>query len=497
MDLQFGHYRLKRRERQVLGPQGPVDLSARSFDILTLLLDRPGEVIGKDELFAAVWPGVVVEENTLLVHISALRKALLPVMISTVHGRGYKYAGPQPVEQGPAAVAMDENRNRKPVIAVLPFENLSGDPEQQYFSDGITSDITGRLLRLSRFAVIGQHSASAFRGAAPDFKAVRNALKADFAVTGSVRRAGERLRIAVLLSSAENGEAIWAERYDRPTADIFALQDEISALVAAAIASRLDFEINERSTGKPPANLTNYEHLLQGCWHYRKFLSDSNIVARRCFEQAVALDPRNGEALAWLGLTYCTASIYDFSVENAAKAVELSAEAVALDPLKAEIYTIHTIALLRNGDLARALSASERGLALNPGQPGMLANRALTLTYDGRTAEARDLMAQALRLEPLTPPWYPRFNGVIAFVEGRCEEALAGVGPQSERAWDLMYALSCCGHLGRVEQARATLARLAETGRNPDWALGISREPYSDPLVRDRLSEGIRLAIMF
>jgi hypothetical protein len=127
----------------------------------------------------------------------------------------------------------------------------------------------------------------------------------------------------------------------------------------------------------------------------------------------------------------------------------------------------------------------------------MLANRALTLTYDGRTAEARDLMAQALRLEPLTPPWYPRFNGVIAFVEGRCEEALAGVGPQSERAWDLMYALSCCGHLGRVEQARATLARLAETGRNPDWALGISREPYSDPLVRDRLSEGIRLAIMF
>ena len=128
----------------------------------------------------------------------------------------------------------------------------------------------------------------------------------------------------------------------------------------------------------------------------------------------------------------------------------------------------------------------------------MLANRALTLTYDGRTAEA---------LEPDGPGAAPRtpaaalvsqeFNGVIAFVEGRCEEALAGVGPQSERAWDLMYALSCCGHLGRVEQARATLARLAETGRNPDWALGISREPYSDPLVRDQLSEGIRLAIMF
>ena len=378
---------------------------------------------------------------------------------------------------------------------MLPFENLSGDPEQQYFSDGITGEITDRLLRFRKFAVIGQYSASAFRGATADFTAIRDTLKADFAVTGSVRRAGERIRIALLLSSAESGEAIWAERYDRPVSDIFALQDEISELVAATIASRLDLEINERSTGKPPASLTSYEHLLQGCWHYRKFIPTSNIVARRCFERAAALDPRNGEVLAWLGLTYCTASIYDFSVENASKALELSAEAVALDPLKAQTHTIHNIALLRNGDLQGALRASERGLALNPGQPGMLANRALTLTYDGRTAEAGALMAQALRLEPLPPPWYARFIGVIAFVEGRYDEALTGVAPQGERAWDIMYTLSCCGHLGRTEQARATLARLSQQGRDPDWALGVSREPYRDTGLRERLMAGLKLAL--
>ncbi len=496
MDTAFGPYRLKRRERLVIGPDGSLDLSARAFDLLCALLDGAGETVTKDTLFTTVWPGVVVEENTLQVHISALRKALPPDMIATVHGRGYRYAGPMPV-QGDAAASTTTARLRdhKPVIVVLPFENLSAEPEQQYFSDGITGDITDRLLRFRKFAVIGQYSALAFRGAAPDFAAIRDRLKADFVVTGTIRRAGERIRIALRLSNAESGEAIWAERYDRLIADIFALQDEISELVAAAIASHLDVEINERSSGKPHASLTSYEHLLQGCWHYRKFTPASNIVARRCFEQACALDPGNAEAIARLGLTYSTAWIYDFSMENAAKALEFSAAAVALDPLKAVNHAIHTNALLRNGDLEAALCASERGLALNPGQPGMLANRAFTLAYDGRPAEARDLLAQALRLEPLPPPWYARFNSVIAFVEGRYDETLAGFEPQAEMAWDIMYALSCCGHLGRAEQARATLARLQQEGRDPDWRFGVKREPYRDARLRAHLINGLELAL--
>jgi len=496
MQLSFGAYRLKRQERLVEGPDGPLNLSARAFDLLCVLLDRPGEVVGKDAIFAAVWPGVMVEENTLQVHVSALRKALEPNMIATVHGRGYRYAGPVLVAQGaPSAATIAERHHLKPVIVVLPFENLSGDPGQQYFSDGITGDITERLVRFRKFSVIGQHSASAFRGAVADFTAIRDRLLADFALTGSIRRAGERIRVAVLLSSVESGEAVWAERYDRPVSDIFALQDEISELVAAAIASRLDLEINVRSTGKPPASLTSYEHLLQGCWHYRKFTPANNIVARQCFERAAALDGGNAEAMAWLGMTYGTAWIYDFSPENATKALQYSAEAVALDPLTTVNHSIHTNVLLRNGDLEAALRTSERGLTLNPGQPGMLANRALTLAYDGRTAEARSLIAQALRLEPSPPPWYARFNSVIAFAEGRYEETLTGVEPQGEMAWDIMYALSCYGHLGRAEPARAALDRLRQQGREPDWLMGVSREPYRDPAVHERLISGLRLAL--
>ncbi len=498
MNTGFGPYRLRRQDRRVEGPDGPVELSARAFDLLCVLLDHAGDVVSKDAIFAAVWPGVVVEENTLQVHVSALRKAIDPTFIVTVHGRGYKYAGPLLANAG-----LDDGKppsqpaDRKPVIVVLPFENLSGDPEQQYFSDGITGDITDRLLRFRNFAVIGQYSASAFQGAATDFSAIRDRLKADFAVTGTIRRAGGRIRIALRLSSLESGEAIWAERYDRPITDIFALQDEISELVAAAIASHLALEINERSTGKLHASLTSYEHMLQGYWQYRKFTTAGNFIARQCFEQAAALDPRNAEALAWRGCTYASAWTYDFSTENATKAAEFSAKAVALDPLRSVNHSIHTYALLCNGDLDAALRASERGLALNPGQPGILVNRGLTLAYDGRTAEARNLMAQALRLEPLPPPWFAEFNSVIAFAEERYEETLAGVEPQGEMAWDIMYALSCYGHLGKVEQARAALARLREQGRDPDWQLGVSHEPYRDPAVRERLIEGLRLAQAF
>ena len=157
MHVKFGPYRMKRQERLVEGPDGAVELSARAFDLLCVLLDHAGEVVSKDAIFAAVWPGVVVEENTLQVHVSALRKVLPPDMIATVHGRGYRYAGSMPVKQDAAAApAMAMQVNSKPVIVVLPFENLSGDPDQQYFSDGITGDITDRLVRFRKLSVIGQ-----------------------------------------------------------------------------------------------------------------------------------------------------------------------------------------------------------------------------------------------------------------------------------------------------------------------------------------------------
>ncbi len=498
MDLQFGQYRLKRSERRLLGPEGPVELSARSFDILAMLLGRPDEVIGKTELFDGVWPGLVVEENTLQVHISALRKALDAGMIATVHGRGYKYAGPPPV---PVEIVLAANHapnlDGKPVIAVLPFENLSGDPDQQYFSDGITGDIADRLARFRKFAVIGQHSAAAFRGTSPNFSAIHEKLKADFVVTGSVRRAADRIRISLRLSNARSEEAIWAERYDRPIADLFSLQDEISELVAAAIPRQLDVEINVRNSRRPPASLSSYDLTLQGYWHFSKLTRASNLAAQNCFERAVALDPGNAEAVAWLGTTYCETWVQDFTQEYATKGSMYSAQAIAIDPFNAICHAIHTWTLLCVGNLDSALSVSKRAMVLNPGDPAVLVNRALALSYDGKFTEAQALLDLARKLEPLPPPWFAEFSGVLAFAEGRYAESLESVEPLAEFAWDAMYALACCGHLGLSDRAQAVLSRLRQQRPDPDWLLGVSHEPYTDEGVRERLIAGLNTALAF
>jgi TolB-like protein len=498
MDLQFGQYLLKRDERQVLGPEGVLELSARSFDILAVLLDRPDQVVGKSDLFDAVWPGQIVEENTLQVHMSALRKSLPSGMITTVHGRGYKYAGPQP---GPAsrhpAVPGPAVSRSKPMVVVLPFENQGGDPEQQFFSDGMTGDITDRLARFGAFAVIGQHTAASLRNAAPDFAAIRERLKVDFIVTGSVRRTSKRIRFSVRLSDAVSEQAIWGERYDRPIGDLFALQDEISQLVAAAIARHLEVEINVRSIGRPLASLSSYEQLLQGYWHFKHFTHTGLAAAKQCFERALALDPRNAEALGWLSVAHCEDWLFNFDLEGAARGCELAAKAIATDPSNAFCQSALGWAMLCAGDLAGGLRANARAMTLNPNDPIVLVNHALAIGLDGKTAEAQELFLQVQKLEPIPPLWFAEFKGVVAFVDGHYDETLAGVEPIPIPAWDNLYALACYGLMGERSKARATLERLAAEGRKPDWAFGISRQPFRDPSVRERLSDGLAKALAF
>ncbi len=493
MDLQFGEYRLKRQERVVSGPNGPVDLSARAFDILNYLLGHHGEVVEKNTLLEAVWPGVVVEDNTLQVHIAALRKALGPEVIATVHGRGYKYAGPPPEAY---AAVIKPQMSQKPVIAVLPFENLSGDPEQQYFSEGITVDITERLTRFRAFAVIGHHSARALRDVT-DFPAIRETLKADFVVSGSVRRAGGRLRIAVRLANALTGELIWAQHYDRPVEDLFEVQDEVAHLVAAAVARLLEIEITARSGAKHPANFSSYEHILRGHWHFRQVTIASNLAARASFERASQIDPGSAEAMSWLGVTYSNNWINVFALEDAKRGAGLCAEAVNLDPADGHCHAMLGFAELCVNNLDAAVRASDRAVSLNSGDSNILANRAYAAAYEGHTVEARQLLDRALTLNPVPPIWFGEFGGLIDFVEGRYESALAGVEPITEPAWDNMYVLACCGHLAYRDKALQAKARLERLGPNVDPLAGASREPYRDASVRERLIAGITKALAF
>jgi TolB-like protein len=496
MDLKFGDYCLKRHERLLVGPGGVMELSARSFDILQVLLDHPDQLMDKGRLFDAVWPGVAVEENTLQVHVSALRKLLGPSLIATVHGRGYKYAGPAPVPFTTRTGA-ERPAPRKPVIAVLPLDNLSGDPGQQYFSDGITQDIIDRLTRFRAFSVIGHHSSLGLADRKASFAEIRGVLNAGYFVTGNIRKSANRIRIAVRLADATTEAAIWAEHYDRPIEDLFEIQDEVADIIASTLSRHLEIELMARSNLRHPGSLTSYEHILQGYWHFRKLTRAANDLALGCFERAIALDPHSSEAMSWLAFCYVSRWIYDFSGADLKRGLDLAVSAVENDPANPSGHIVHGFGHLWMGGLAVAAPSLERSFLLNPGDPNILSNLGLLAVYQGQPSEAARWLAQANKLNPIPMLWYAEFGAIQAFLEGRYAEAIPPLEAIPDGGWDMMYALSCYGHLGLRQKALDCRQRFASEGRHLDFVAAAQAEPYRNAEVRERLVSGIVKALSF
>ena len=501
MDIRFGSYRLRRRERCLDGPDGRVDVSGRSFDLLDALLRQPNQPVSKAELFDAVWPGLVVEENTLQAHISNLRKLLGASIIVTVHGRGYKYAGPHPMPVGdegtspatPPLAPMIFTPDRKPVIAIMPFANLSGDPGQQYFSDGVTEDIIDRLSKYRILSVIGHHSSFALRGSEEKYRDLRDKLAADYVLTGNVRRSDNRIRIAARLTDVRTEGVIWADHYDRPLADVFALQDEVASIIASTLLGRVELDVGKKSMPVELSRLTSYEHVLKGIWHFKKLSPLANAVAAEHFKKAIVEFPENAEAYRWLASCEHSKWLFEFDGESLADSLTLADRAIELDPANAGGHCARAYSQIYLGDLAAAAESFQSALSLNSGDPHILMDVGLLHVYRGELPVGRDYFAQASKLNPLPSLWYPEFAAVAHFIEGSYEKALPAFLAIPDGAWDCMYALACLGHLGNLEQARALNERYSP--RDWDYFKGAAAEPFVDPEPRQRLIAGLRKAL--
>lgn len=453
MDVDFGNFRLKRTERLLLGPAGPVELSARSFDILAALLERPDQVIGKSELFDAVWPGVVVEENTLQVHISALRKLLPAGMIVTVHGRGYKYAGPSPV-------ATDEtSMPHKPSIAVLPFDNMSGDPEQDYFSDGMTENIIVELGKFREFLVIARHSSFHLRGTAHDVAEVAQRLGVQYVVEGSVRKIGNRVRVAVQLTDAAAMAHVWGEHYDRQLDDILAIQDEITQMIAARLARQTRTAIASRAGGRPTGNMSAYDLYLRALPLTRAY--ETTAQAEPYLQKAVELDPQFAGARAMLSFVESIKFWWSYDSRWLDSGLLIARTALQLDSEEAYAHLASGFALMFLRRFREAETSLDRAVALNPNDPFILSIRALLLNYVGKYDAALVELEQARRRDPFAVGWFEDFLGITLTNAGRYREALASFARMpAPTPWSVVYVTICNAELGETRLAAAALAKI-------------------------------------
>ena len=388
----------------------------------------------------------------------------------------------------------------KPSIAVLPFDNLSGDPEQQYFSDGIAEDIITDLSKVSGLFVIARNSSFTYRGKAVGVQEVTRELAVRYVLEGSVRKAGNRMRIAAQLIDGTTGGHLWAERYDRDLTDIFAVQDEVTREIVTALALKLNKGEQRRIAHKGTDNLDAYDHYLRGRQLVFQRSRTGVEEARPLLERAIDLDPEFAQAYAMLALTYLLDHVndwHDAGGKSLEKAHELAQMAVARDDDAADAHWALGWTFLQRRQHDRAMAEARRALFCEPNLAlahGLLGQ---VLYYSGRSAEALHPLASALRLDPNNDQDL-HYLALAYFGVGRYEDSAAALKRRVVRKPDTdvsrVLLAACYGHLGRLEEARAQWREVMRV--NPDYSLEHRRRvlPYKDRTDFERIADGLRKA---
>ena len=496
--VRFGRVEVHPDARTLFVDGVPAKLGARAFDLLLVLIEHRDRVVGKEELLDRVWPGLVVEENNLQVHISALRKLLGAGAVATVPGRGYRFTAPAP-EDSPAAGAAPPGH--EPLsIAVLPFENLDADRDKDYFADGITEDIITELSRWRSLAVTSRNSTFRFKGRAVDMQAAGRELGVRYVVEGSVRRLGERLRVTVQLIDSGTGTHVWGERFDRPLADVFAVQDEVVQTIVGTLAGRMHAMGADRARRKPPSSLDAYDHTLRGNalpWDEPAAAAE----AKRAFEHAIELDPGYGLPHSLLAVLLARDWERDLGgpVDVLDRAYALAQRAVELADDESTCHTILGQICLERRSFELALRHTERGVEINPANQWNRADLGLVLVYLGRADEGLEMLQSARRADPyFGPPWYWRGLGTAQFALRRYGDALPdlerGATRGALRGWAFLAA--CRATLGLAEPAREAVAQCLAI--QPAATIGtlVARIPFKRDIDSRRLAECLHRAGM-
>ncbi len=451
-------------------------------------LARPGAICLSDEAYKQIKGKVAIDVSDM--GEQQLKNILQPVRIY-----GIRFG------EAPALPIPD-----KPSIAVLPFENLSGDPKQEYFADGVSEDIMTELSRFSDLFVIARNSSFKYKGKIVDLRQVGRELGVRYVLEGSIRRGGDRIRISAQLIDSGTGTHRWAERYDRELMDLFQIQDEVARTIAAILAAHVNKAEAERTLLKPPAAWQAYDHYMRAAAAWASFQSSwklENLAeARRHLAESLRIDPKYARAYSLMASTHRAAWLNPLNDEylNPSaldRAIALARTAIELDPNLPEAYAELAYTIIRKRNFDAAAAAAERAIALNP---NFVDYRIAQVLFSvGAPARAIEIAKAQMRLDPFHPHFAPLMVGVAHYLLKQYEQAQRWLREASGRAPNHQYGhaflAATYAQLGQLEDARAETAEVLRL--NPKYTIGGTQKQVSNfkrAEDMEHLVEGLRKA---
>jgi adenylate cyclase len=520
--LRFESFTIDLERLCLQGPSGRAELRPKSFEVLRYLVEHAGRIVTKDELLSAIWPDVTVTDESLTQCIRDVRRALGDEgqrIVKTVPRRGYLVdvmisASDAAVTHPPGATkvaaageALPLALPDRPSIAVLAFTNMSGDPGQEYFSDGITEDIITGLSRFSELFVIARNSSFQYKGKSSDIRQVGRELGVRYVLEGSIRRAGDRVRISAQLIDAVTGTHRWAERYDRELKDVFAVQDEVSLAIVAILVAQVNKAEAERTLLKPPATWQAHDFFMRASDICSTAWSSSPNVARlyearRLLERSISLDPGYARAYATLSYTHLNAWVHPLdenhlSPDALERAHDLARKAVQLDSNLPIAHACLGMILTFEGHHERSVAEFEKAIELNPNFTDW--RHGIALARAGEPARAAHVIETHMRYDPFYSPWAAGHLGLARYMLKEYAKALPPLHELTSRAPEMrqghVWLAANLAQLGQLDEAHAEAAEVLRI--DPKYTIdGTQRRLalYRRPEDAEHLFDGLRKA---
>ncbi len=464
----------------------PIAMSSRAAALLRALIEAGGNPVSKGDLMNAAWPNTAVEESNLTVQIAALRKSLGDTWIATVPRVGYRLVG---VVREPSASAVSTvPLTGKPSIAVLAFTNMSSDPEQGYFADGLAEDLIDDLSKVPGLLVIARNSSFAYRGSTSGVRAIARELGVRYVVEGSVRRADARVRISARLIDTTDNTHMWVDRFDRDLVDIFKLQDEVVGRIVNALSDVLP--VARIVPTRRPTNLEAYELFIRA----RPLVTmspENNRAGLALLDKSLALDPSFAAAHAWRAMSYHFSWIYWGERARHADALAAARRAVELDPSNADAHMVLGYLRAYAGDLSGGIADIESTLRLNPNDAEAWALYADILVFDGRAMEGIKSARNAFRLNPQPPSQYYWLLGWAQYAAGLYADAVETLSHESTRgAGSRRILAAALVQLCRVEEGRREAQEFLLTTPGFSIVVWAKTQPFRNDDDRQHFSDG-------